>query len=43
MFTKVWPNSQTHEYFQYLEEVSYGEKLMGKSRDFTLFIKYLMN
>ena len=30
MFTKVWPTPETFKYFQYLEEVSYGEKLMGE-------------
>ena len=30
MFTKVWPTSETHKYFPYLEEISYGEKIMGK-------------
>jgi len=28
LFTKVWPTSETHNYFKYLDEVSYGEKLM---------------
>jgi len=28
MFTKVWPTSETHKYFPYLEEISYGEKIM---------------
>jgi len=28
MFTKVWPTPETFKYFQYLTEVSYGEKLM---------------
>lgn len=31
LFSKIWPTLDTHKYFPYLETVSYGEKLMGKS------------
>jgi len=30
LFSKLWPTSETFEYFPYLEETSYCEKLMGK-------------
>ena len=30
MFSKVWPTSETYKYFKFLDEVSYGEKLMGE-------------
>jgi len=30
LFSKIWPTSETFEYFPYLDEISYCEKLMGK-------------
>ena len=44
MFSKVWPTPETFKYFQYLTEVSYGEKLMGEKKKFVNdFVRFLLS